>query len=95
MNRVQQGGTQAFQRHHHEGEHPSGDTRNAMFGRNFNAKQISDLAFHLSFFFFFFFFLFFFFLSFFLFLPFNCCLSVVLYLDKGDYPENLQTVLFS
>ena len=24
--------------------------------------------------------------------PFNCCLSVVLYLDRGDYPENLQVV---
>ena len=27
--------------------------------------------------------------------PFNCCLSVVLQLDKGDYPENLQIVLLS
>ena len=26
---------------------------------------------------------------------FNCCLSVVLQLDKGDYPENLQIVLLS
>ena len=24
--------------------------------------------------------------------PFNCCLSVVLQLDKGDYPDHLQTV---
>ena len=24
--------------------------------------------------------------------PFKCCLSVVLYLDKGDYPENLHVV---
>ena len=24
--------------------------------------------------------------------PFNCCLNVVLSLDKGDYPENLQAV---
>ena len=26
------------------------------------------------------------------FLPFNCCICVVLLLDKGDYPENLQIV---
>ena len=24
--------------------------------------------------------------------PFNCCVSVVLWLDKGDYPDNLQVV---
>ena len=24
--------------------------------------------------------------------PFNCCLSVVLWLDKGDYPENSHVV---
>ena len=26
------------------------------------------------------------------FYPFNCCLSVLLELDKGDYPENMQIV---
>ena len=41
-----------------------------------NQKQISDLAFHLIF------------LN--CFSPLNCCLSDVLWLDKGDYPENLQ-----
>ena len=24
--------------------------------------------------------------------PFNCCLSVIMLLDKGDYPENLQVL---
>ena len=42
-----------------------------------NQKQISGLAFYLIFH---------------RFSPFNCCLSVVLQLDKGDYPENLQVV---
>ena len=33
------------------------------------------------------------FLSFFIFFgPFVCCLSVVLLLDKGDFPEDLHTV---
>ena len=42
-----------------------------------NQKQISVLAF----------------ISFFIgFQPFNCCLSVVLQLDKGDYPENSHDV---
>ena len=26
--------------------------------------------------------------------PFNCCLSVVLQLDKGDYPENLHVEFY-
>ena len=26
--------------------------------------------------------------------PFNCCLSVVLWLDKGDYPENSHVVFY-
>ena len=30
--------------------------------------------------------------NFFSFLPFNCCLSVVLLLDKEDYPKNLHVV---
>ena len=42
------------------------------------ASILSSLAFHLIFH---------------CFSPFNCCLSVVLYLDKGDYPDNLQVVL--
>ena len=29
------------------------------------------------------------------FLPFNCCLSVVLSPDERDYPENMQTVSVS
>ena len=45
-----------------------------------NQQQISNLAFHLIFH---------------RFSPFNCCLSVVLYLDKGDYSENLQIVFLS
>jgi len=40
----------------------------------------SDLAFHLIFH---------------RFSPFNCCLSVVLLFDKGDYLENLQIVFLS
>ena len=28
-----------------------------------------------------------------LFSPFNCCLGVVLWLEKGDYPENSPVVL--
>ena len=42
-----------------------------------NPKQINDLALHLI-------------LD--RFSLFNCCLSVVSYLDKGDYPENLLCV---
>ena len=33
-------------------------------------------------------------LIFFRFSSFNCCLSVVLQVDKEDYPENLHVVLF-
>ena len=45
-------------------------------------KQISGSALHLFFFFFFYIH----------FPPFNCCLNVVLWLDKGDYPENSHVV---
>ena len=45
-----------------------------------NPRQTSDLAFDLTFHHF---------------SPLNCCLSVILRLDKGDYPHNLQTVFWA